>query len=369
MQSPARKKISIQNAFEEIKSLKEQTEADCTYLREELESEYNFYNMIGKSASFKKVVKKIQQVASTDVGVYIYGESGTGKELAARAIHAASHRNKRPIVKVDCTSIPTSLIESELFGHEKGAFTDAHTKQIGRFELANGSTLFLDEIGELPLESQAKLLRMIEDGEFERLGSPRTIRVDVRVIACTNRNLEEEIQKGGFRQDLWYRLSVFPITVPPLRERKDDIPLLVNAFVAKASRKMGKKIEGVPAKVMQVLQDYHWPGNIRELENVIERAVITSQGPSLKLLDNLGASTVKQKTGTARSTLMELEYNHILQILNETGWRINGPKGAALILGINPSTLRSRMKKLGVQINRGYSGSLRQDNNAASLRG
>ena len=253
------------------------------------------------------------------------------------------------MVKVNCAALPANLIESELFGHEKGAFTSAQARHVGRFELADGGTIFLDEIGELPLESQAKLLRVLQESEFERVGSSKTIKVDVRIIAATNRNLEEEVKKGRFRQDLWYRLNVFPITMPPLRERKEDIPLLVNWFVNKIGRKMGKTITRIPSNTMKVLQDYHWPGNVRELENVIERAAINTPGPSLQLLDNFDTSQGAGVTTAPVSTLEEAERNHIVQVLEETKWRVEGPKGAALILGLNPSTLHFRMRKLGIQ--------------------
>lgn len=248
--------------------------------------------------------------------------------------------------------LPSSLVESELFGHEKGAFTSAQTRHVGRFELADGNTLFLDEIGELPLESQAKLLRVLQEGEFERLGSSQTIKVDVRIIAATNRILPEEVKKGRFRQDLWYRLNVYPITLPPLRERREDIPLLAKWLVNKFNRKMGRAINRIPAKVMNSLQAYHWPGNIRELENVIERAVINTQGPTLQLLDNLDPPLAGNMIKSPIATLEEVERQHIVQALEETKWRINGPKGAALLLGINPSTLRSRMRKLGIQVHK-----------------
>jgi len=345
------KELEIEKAFAQIEKLNTQLEAECTYLREEIETEYDFHKMIGQSEALKTVFQKISQVGPTDVSVLVYGETGTGKELIARAIHAASQRKDRPMVKVNCAALPANLIESELFGHEKGAFTSAQSKQIGRFELADGSTIFLDEIGELPLESQAKLLRVLQEGEFERLGSSRTLKIDVRIIAATNRNLADEVKKGRFRQDLWYRLNVFPITSPPLRERREDIPLLVNWFVIKSGKKLGKTIERIPAKVMQELQNYPWPGNVRELENILERAVINSAGKSLQLLDKLEPPQSEKQKSTAHPTLEELERNYIVQILEETNGRIEGPKGAAAILGLHPSTLRGRMRKLQIQIN------------------
>ena len=256
------------------------------------------------------------------------------------------------MITVNCTALPANLIESELFGREKGAFTGANARQIGRFELADGGTMFLDEIGEMPLELQCKLLRVIQDGEFERLGSPRTIKVDVRIIAASNRNLEEEIRNGRFREDLFYRLNVFPITIPPLRQRKEDIPLLVNHFVDKFNKKIGKKIETVSKDTMNALQEYHWPGNVRELESVIERAVITSQGTALEVLDRFDTfrktGETEELIGQDVKALAELEHDHILQVLQKTGWRIEGKNGAAVLLGLNPSTLRARMRKFGI---------------------
>ncbi len=262
-------------------------EAERAYLQDEIKLEYNFENIIGQSDGLKYVLYKVEQIAGSNTTVLILGETGTGKELVARAIHGLSLRKNRSLVKVNCATLPTSLIESELFGHEKGAFTGSGSRRLGRFEVADGTTLFLDEIGELPLELQAKLLRVIQDGEFERLGSSQTLKVDTRIIAATNRNLEEEVRKGSFREDLWYRLNVFPITVPPLRDRLDDIAPLVNFYVQKIGKRLGKSIQIVPAGVMHALQDYHWPGNVRELENVLERAVINTSGPKLRLVDEL----------------------------------------------------------------------------------
>jgi chemotaxis protein methyltransferase CheR len=257
-----------------------------------------------------------------------------------------SLRKERALVKVNCATLPSNLIESELFGHEKGAFTGAHTRHLGRFEIAHGTTLFLDEIGELPLELQPKLLRVLQDGEFERLGSSRTIKIDVRIIAATNRNLEEEVRRGRFRDDLWYRLNIFPITMPPLRDRLDDIPLLVDFYIKKISKRMGKFIGTIPTNVMNALQNYHWPGNVRELENVLERAVINSSGPKLRLVDEL---KVRQKDfSTTQMTLEAVEREHIVRILNQTQWKVSGKNGAAEILGLNRSTLRARMRKLGI---------------------
>jgi transcriptional regulator with GAF, ATPase, and Fis domain len=295
------------------------------------------------------VFSQIEQVAQLNATVLLLGETGTGKGVVARAIHSSGARKDRPMITVNCTALPANLIESELFGREKGAYTGSDARQIGRFEPADGGTIFLDEIGEMPLELQCKLLRVIQDGEFERLGSPRTIKTDVRIIAATNRNLEEEIKNGRFREDLFYRLNVFPITMPPLRQRKEDIPLLVNHFVTKFNNKIGKRIETVSKDTLHALQEYHWPGNVRELESVIERAVITSQGAALQVLDRFDAfRKTGEPAGQDVKALAELEYDHILQLLKKTGWRIEGKNGAAVLLGLNPSTLRARMRKYGI---------------------
>jgi transcriptional regulator with GAF, ATPase, and Fis domain len=306
--------------------------------------------MIGQSNALEYVCFKVDQVAIQDTTVLLLGETGTGKGVIARAIHSRGSRKDRPMITVNCSALPANLIESELFGREKGAFTGSHDRQIGRFELADNSTLFLDEIGEMPMELQTKLLRVIQDGEFERLGSPKTIKVNVRLIASTNRNLEEEIRKGRFREDLFYRLNVFPITIPPLRQRKEDIPLFVDYFVAKFNKKTGKKIETVSKETLTVLQEYYWPGNVRELENIIERAVITSQGPGLKILDQF-VNPLKAGVQEAQDckALVDIERDHILQALEKAGWRVEGKKGAAAMLGLNPSTLRGRMKKDGIR--------------------
>jgi chemotaxis protein methyltransferase CheR len=339
--------LDLKAALSEIKELKEKLEVERAYLQEEIKSEYNHENIIGQSNALNYIFYKVEQIAPTDTTVLILGETGTGKELVARAIHGLSPRKDRALVKVNCATLPANLIESELFGHEKGAFTGAHTRQLGRFEVANGATLFLDEIGELPLELQAKLLRVIQDGEFERLGSTGTIKVDVRLIAATNRNLEEEVRRGRFREDLWYRLNIFPITVPPLRERMEDIALLVDFFVNKITKRLGKSIETIPVSVMNALQDYHWPGNVRELENVLERAVINSSGPKLHLVDELKKPS--KDLSTAKKTLNEVERDYIVQVLEQTNWKVSGPNGAAEILGLNRSTLRARIRKLGIR--------------------
>lgn len=337
-------------AYEEIKELKDRLEAERDYLQEEIKLEHNHENIIGNSEPLKYVLYRLEQAATIDSTVLILGETGTGKELVARAIHTAGLRNQRPLVKVNCATLPTNLIESELFGHEKGAFTGATAIKIGRFELADNTTLFLDEIGELPLELQAKLLRAIEDGEFERLGGSKTIKVNVRIIAATNRNLEKEMKEGRFREDLWYRLNVYPITVPPLRERKEDIPPMVRHFVDQYSRQMGKSIEKIPARVIQTLQGYNWPGNVRELKHVVERAVINSSGPALRLADSLEKLpdvTAREKDDLKPMAEMEREY--ILRVLDRVGWKVEGKSGAAEVLDMNPGTLRSRIKKLGIR--------------------
>jgi formate hydrogenlyase transcriptional activator len=337
---------SVLNALAEIRVLKERLEAENIYLRQEMKLESRFSHIIGESNAIKYVLYRAEHVAPTSTTVLVLGETGTGKDLIASAIHQRSPRKDKPLIALNCAALPANLIESELFGREKGAFTGADTRQIGRFELADGSTLFLDEIGELPPELQAKLLRVIQHGEFERLGSSRAVKVDVRIVATTNRNLEEEVRNGRFRQDLYYRLNVFPITIPPLRQRKEDIPLLVEAFLEKYARDHGKEFTSIQSEVMKVLQEYDWPGNIRELQNVIERAVIMCHGPVLQLADKL--NNASPAGSSSLRTLEETEREQILKTLSETGWRINGKNGAAAILGLNPSTLRARMHKLGI---------------------
>jgi len=327
--------------------LKEQLEAERAYLQEEIKLEYNHKNIIGQSDSLKYVLYKVEQIAVSDTTVLILGETGTGKELAARAIHDLSLRKGRTLVKVNCASLSANLIESELFGHEKGAFTGSQSRHLGRFEVADGATLFLDEIGELPLDLQAKLLRVLQEGEFERLGSSHTIKVDTRIVAATNRNLEEEVRQGRFREDLWYRLNIFPITMPPLRERLDDIPLLVDSFVTRIARRLGKTIDIIPVTVMEALQEYLWPGNVRELENVLERAVINSSGPKLRLVDELKSPGYNLQTG--KKTLEAVERDYILRVLDQTKWKVSGKNSAAEILGLNRSTLRARMEKLNIR--------------------
>jgi DNA-binding NtrC family response regulator len=345
-QQVEKRTIELRKALSEIKAMKKQLEAENIYFRQENESRHRFENIVGQSDGLKYILYRAEQVAPTDTTVLILGETGTGKELIAAAIHNMSPRKERPLITVNCAALPGNLIESELFGREKGAFTGADTRQIGRFEIANGSTLCLDEIGELPLELQAKLLRVIQHNEFERLGSSQTIKVDVRIIATTNRDLEEEVRKGRFRQDLYYRLNVFPITVPPLRQRKEDIPFMAHAFIERYARKVGKQITSIQKGTLKALQDYSWPGNVRELESVIERAAILCPGPVLQLTDQLEISF--PPTSSPMRTLEETERSQIHKILSETRWRIEGRNGAASILGIHPSTLRVRMHKLGI---------------------
>ncbi len=337
----------LRDALTEVEALRNQLEADCTYLGEEIKLMHDYGNIIGESEVFKYVLFSLEQIAPTDTTVLILGESGTGKELIARALHSRSSRKERPLIKVDCAGLPANLIESELFGHEKGAFTGAVEKRIGRFELADGATIFLDEIGELPLVLQQKLLRVLQDGEFERLGSSQVRNTDVRVIAATNRNLKNDVSKGRFRDDLWYRLNVFPLSIPPLRERAEDIPLLVNWTIQRLQRRLGKHIKTVPSSVMDDLKAYPWPGNVRELENVIERAVIVTPGNMLQLAAPLESptSTSGNPPDAPIKTLSELEKDYILQVLRKTNWNISGKGGAAELLGLNSSTLRGRMRK------------------------
>ncbi|QTA81845.1 AAA ATPase-like domain-containing protein, nuclease domain-containing [Desulfonema limicola] len=337
-----------ETSLDEIKKLKAQLEAERMYLQEEIKLEYNHEHIIGQSNAINYIFYKIEQIADIDTNVLILGETGTGKELVARAIHNMSLRKDRALVKMNCAALPSNLIESELFGHEKGAFTSAHSRRLGRFETADGATLFLDEIGELPLDMQPKLLQVMQNGEFERLGSSKTIKVDVRIIAATNRNLEKEVKEGRFREDLWYRLNVFPMTLPPLRDRLDDIPLLVDFYIEKISKRLGKSIKVIPANVMELLQKYQWPGNVRELENVLERAVICSSGPKLHLIDEL-----KDKQGIVKmkdKTLDAVEREYITEVLEQVHGKVSGKNSAAEILGLNRSTLRARMQKLNINI-------------------
>jgi formate hydrogenlyase transcriptional activator len=343
----------LRRSCEEIRALKDRLQVEAEYLRSEIKHSQPYEEIIGQSDALSKVLALVEQVAPTDSTVLICGETGTGKELIAQAIHNLSPYRDKLMVKVNCASLPAALVESELFGREKGAYTGALTRQIGRFELADGSTIFLDEIAEMSLELQAKLLRVLQEGQFERLGSPKTIRVHVRVIAATNRNLDEEVKKGNFREDLYYRLNVFPVVVPPLRERLDDLPMLAWAFVGEFGEKMGKKIHKIAKGDMEALQRYSWPGNIRELRNVIEYAVIVSTGDTLQV--RLPVSARKEISNVM--TLEEIEYQHIMDVLRHAGGRIKGEGGAARILGMNPSTLYSKMQKLGISL-RGEKGEI-----------
>jgi len=337
---------ALKQSYAEIERLKDRLQAESDYLKAEIKEASQHREITGRSPAILKVLRQAEQVAPTDASVLIFGETGTGKELLAQAIHRLSPRGRQVMMKVNCAALPSGLVESELFGREKGAFTGALTRQVGRFEVADGSTIFLDEVGELPADVQVKLLRVLQEGEFERLGSPRTVKVNVRVIAATNRDLSDEVRKGRFREDLYYRLNVFPIRMPPLRDRQQDIPLLVWDFLADFSARMGKKITQVPRATMDALQRRQWPGNVRELRNVIEHGAIITKGETLGLPD-LG------EAGAANpplQTLADAEREHILRVLDSTGWRIKGPKGAAAALGLNPATLYSRMKKLGVRL-------------------
>ncbi len=341
--------IAVENAlaFREIAALKDKLAKEKVYLEEEIQTAYNFEEIVGDSRALKQVLKQVQTVATTDSTVLILGETGSGKELIARALHNLSDRRERTFVKLNCAAIPTGLLESELFGHEKGAFTGAIATKIGRFELADGGTIFLDEVGEIPLELQVKLLRVLQEQEFERLGSTRTIRVNVRVIAATNRDLGQMVEEQKFRSDLYYRLKVFPMTVPPLRERAEDVPLLVRHFVQKFAARMKRRIETVPAEAMKALQAYSWPGNVRELENYIERAVILSSGSELFVSTAELKRAAPVGNGSA-TTLEDAEREHILKALRETNWVIGGDAGAAARLGMKRTTLQSKMQKLGI---------------------
>jgi formate hydrogenlyase transcriptional activator len=357
--------IAVENAlaFNEIEALKNKLASEKIYLEEEIQSQFNFSEIIGQSPSLASAFKQVEIVAPTDSTVLIQGETGTGKELIAHAIHNLSNRRERTLVKMNCAAIPTGLLESELFGHERGAFTGAISQRVGRFELAHKGTLFLDEVGDIPLELQAKLLRVLQEGEFERLGSARTQKVDVRLIAATNANLERLVADRQFRSDLFYRLNVFPIHLPPLRERRGDIPLLVSFFAQKFARRFRRKIETIPAGAIARLEQYHWPGNVRELENFIERAVILSRGSELeiplselKLSNGLEAASARSSlesaavtvSGHSTTTLAESEREAIMRALRETNWVVGGANGAAARLALKRTTLISRMKKLGI---------------------
>jgi formate hydrogenlyase transcriptional activator len=357
--------VANMTSYEEIAALKARLEKENVYLQEEIRTEHNFEEIVGNSPALLTVLRKLEQVAATGSTVLIRGETGTGKELVARAIHGRSPRKHRPLVKVNCSAISAGLVESELFGHMKGAFTGAIERRIGRFELADGGTIFLDEVGELPLETQVKLLRVLQEHEFEPVGSSRSVRVDVRVIAATNRDLEEAVHAGAFRSDLFYRLNVFPLDMPPLRERRSDIPQLAAVFLVHYATQLGKSMEGIAIEVMERLASYPWPGNVRELQNVIERAVILARGPILELEPDLvsmvtpsvlsatpnGASEGVTPTpqSAAFATLAEVEREYILRTLGQTNGIVEGPKGAARLLNLHPNTLRHRMAKLGIR--------------------
>jgi formate hydrogenlyase transcriptional activator len=345
--------IAVENAlaFRQIEELKDKLAEEKLYLEDEIRTEYDFEEIVGDAQSLKRVLRAVETVAPTDSTVLIQGESGTGKELIARAIHNLSGRRQRTFVKVNCAAIPTGLIESELFGHEKGAFTGAISQKIGRFELADKGTLFLDEIGDIPLELQPKLLRVLQEREFERLGSVRTVKVDIRLVTATNRDLGQMIANREFREDLFYRLNVFPITLPPLRERHEDIPQLVRYFTQKYARRMNRRIETIPSEAMEALSNWNWPGNVRELENFIERAVILTRGSALHVplaeLRN-GADAPASAVSAPLTTLEEAEREHILRALRECNWVVGGPSGAAARLGLKRTTLQSRIVKLGI---------------------
>jgi formate hydrogenlyase transcriptional activator len=343
--------IAVENAlaYREIAELKDRLADEKVYLEDEIRSELNFDEIVGRSPALRSVLQEIEIVAPTDSTVLIYGETGTGKELIARAIHNLGTRSKSNFVKLNCAAIPTGLLESEMFGHERGAFTGAVAQRIGRFELAHHGTVFLDEIGEIPPELQPKLLRVLQEREFERLGSSRTMRTAARLIAATNRDLGAMVDDQRFRADLFYRLNVFPVHVPPLRERQEDIPLLVRHFVQQFSRRMGRAVDTIPSEAMNALVHYHWPGNIRELQNLVERAVILSTGPVLKVpLHDLQAQPAASPARKIE-TLEEAERRHILDALHASDWLISGPKGAATALGLKRSTLQARMEKLGIR--------------------
>ena len=342
--------IAVENAlvFEKIRELRKRIEDEKVYLEEEIRSEYRFDEIVGTSASLRQVLQQIETAAPTDSTVLIQGETGTGKELVARAIHQLSRRTQGTFVKLNCSAIPAGLLESELLGHERGAFTGALAQRIGRFELAHGGTLFLDEIGELPLELQPKLLRVLQDGQFERLGGTQTLTSDFRLVAATNRDLRAMVNEQKFRADLYYRVNVFPITVPPLRDRPEDIPTLVRYFVQEFATRMAKQIESIPVDVMEALTKYSWPGNVRELRNVLERSVILTSGKRLHVpKDAFDDSAPSEPTGVV--PLADAERRHILEALNATNWVIGGSKGAAALLGLKRSTLQSRMEKLQIR--------------------
>ena len=341
------KDAQLRERFNEIRKLKRQLEKENIHLRREIKLQHVHEEIVGRSEVMMRILSQVEQVATTDATVLILGETGTGKDLLAKAIHHLSLRKDRPLVTVNCSCLPPSLMESELFGREKGAYTGALTRMAGRFEVADGSTIFLDEIGELPQDIQSKLLRVLEDGRFERLGSTKTLQVNVRIIAATNRDLEKDVREGKFRKDLYYRLNVFPISIPPLRERSEDIPRLAWALVRQLEQKIGKRIDSVSRKTMDALQRYSWPGNVRELRNMIEHAMIVSKGS--KLIVNMPDRRTASSGEPVNNALEDMERRHILSVLEKTGRRISGSGGAAEILGLKRTTLQSRIKKLGIK--------------------
>lgn len=337
----------VQRLLSDIKQLKDQIEADYVYLTEEINLEHGFPEVVGDSKAIRRILVKVKQVAPTNASVLLLGETGTGKGVIARAIHNVSSRSHRPLIQVNCAALAPNLIESELFGHEKGAFTGAVARKVGRFEIADGTTLFLDEIGDLPFDLQAKLLRVLQEGEFERVGGITTLKTDVRVLAATNKDLQEEVDRGRFRSDLWYRLNVFPIRVPSLRERTDDMPLLINFFVKKYEKEFGKRFNKISQKTIKTFQNYHWPGNIRELENLIERAVIS--GSNSKLHFEIPLSAYPKSLFAEKMKYQQFERKYLLDTLEKAEWKIEGPRGAASIAGMNPSTFRLHIKKFGIR--------------------
>ena len=343
-----RQELALRASLAEVERLNRRLQAENIYLHEELKSSHHFDEIVGTSDALRLVLGLVDQVAPTGSTVLLLGESGTGKELFARAIHDGSPRRQRPLVSVNCAALPSGLIESELFGHEKGAFTGAMAQRLGRFEIADGGTLFLDEIGDLPPDLQGRLLRVLQEGEFERVGSSRTMRVDVRLIAATNHDLEAAVRDRRFREDLYYRLSVFPIVLPPLRDHPEDIPQLVWSFITRHQRRMGRHIERVTRATMDALQRYDWPGNVRELQNVVERAMIGSTGDVLEIDGTFSRGRRRATSRSGDRGLAAVEREHITAVLDECRWRINGPGHAAETLGLHPNTLRFRMKKLGI---------------------
>ncbi|WP_447979004.1 sigma 54-interacting transcriptional regulator [Candidatus Nitrospira bockiana] len=344
--------IAHVRAYEHIKRLSEQLSRENEYLAEEVRVSRNMGALVGRSQGFQHVLDLIRAVAPTPTSVLLLGETGTGKELLARAVHDLSPRRHKPFIRVNCAALPSGLVESELFGHERGAFTGASSQRPGRFELAHGGTLFLDEIGEMPLEAQAKLLRVLQDGMVDRIGGTTSVSVDVRIVAATNADLGEAIKKGTFRSDLFYRLHVFPVVIPPLRERREDIPLLADHFLSQAAARLKRRELQLSRPSLDRLMRYSWPGNVRELQNLIERAVILTTGETVEIDDGLFPKTqptADLSPGIGRTTLQQIEYEHILSVLERTGWRIYGPDGAAAQLGLNPETLRSKLRKLGLK--------------------